>query len=313
MSEGGAEKPRLCAVSVDLDEIPFYRQIHGLAASGAAADDAVFDVALPRLDQFARDLGIPLTLFVIGETLRRRRNADIIRGFAERGHEIGNHTLGHRYDLTRLPPDLMQAEIEEGQRAILEGTGVRPVGFRAPGYTMTDELVDVVTRAGFLYDSSVFPCPAYWTAKVAALSIIRMRGRKSRSVLGSPNVLRAPRVPYRVGRPYWTRGSGPLELPIQVTPGARLPFIGTALTMAGPRMARLLSRMVSREPLVNLELHGIDVLDRGDGLHALARHQRDLKIPHTRKLETLSAVVETLRQRGYSFVRLDEAARAFSS
>jgi hypothetical protein len=38
----------------------------------------------------------------------------------------------------------------------------------------------------------------------------------------------------------------------------------------------------------------------------------DAAIPHARKLAALAAVVEVLRERGYSFVRLDEAARAFA-
>jgi hypothetical protein len=70
--------------------------------------------------------------------------------------------------------------------------------------------------------------------------------------------------------------------------------------------------MVVGEPLVNLELHGIDVLDENDGLRALARHQRDLQVPRARKLESLGAAIRTLRDAGYSFVRLDEAARAFA-
>jgi hypothetical protein len=313
MTGDGARPLRLCAVSVDLDEIPFYRQIHGLDGAGAAVDDAVFDVALPRLGELAQALSIPLTFFVIGETVKRQNNKDKLRSLAAAGHEIGNHTLGHRYDLTRLLPDPMKAEIEGAQRAIEEAVGVRPVGFRAPGYTVTDALFRLLEEVGFLYDSSVFPCPAYWAAKGAAMSLIRLRGRRSQSVLDTPKVLLAPRRPYRVGHPYWVPGSGPLELPIQVTRGARLPFFGTSVTAAGPRGARWLARMVVGEPLVNLELHGIDVLSESDGLASLAKHQRDLKIPLARKLAALTAVVDTLRSAGYSFVRLDEAARVFAA
>jgi hypothetical protein len=91
--------------------------------------------------------------------------------------------------------------------------------------------------------------------------------------------------------------------------GSRLPFIGTSLTLAGPDAARLLARLVVGEPLVNLELHGLDALGRTDGLEHLEKVQPDLKLFPQRKLEALSAVVELLRRQGYSFVRLDEAAR----
>src|SRR5439155_22329553 len=133
-----------------------------------------------------------------------------------------------------------------------------------PGYTITDEVFDVLAELGALWDSSVFPCPAYFSAKAVALGWIGLRGRTSHSILDTPRVLTAPVRPYRIGRPYWTRGEGMLELPIQVTRGPRLPFIGTTVTLGGPSRARLLARACVGEPLVNLELHGIDVLDAGD-------------------------------------------------
>ena len=102
-----------------------------------------------------------------------------------------------------------------------------------------------------------------------------------------------------------------LELPIQVTPGARLPFIGTALVLAGPDGARLLTRTVLGENFVNLELHGIDFLGADDGLGELASHQPDAKLPLSRKLAALTATVELLREKGARFVTLAEAAEAF--
>ena len=122
-------------------------------------------------------------------------------------------------------------------------------------------------------------------------------------------MLLAPTRPYRVGRPYWRRGRGTLEIPVQVTRGLRLPFIGTTVTLAGPTRARWLARMCAGEPLVNLELHGIDVLDAGDGLEALRPHQRDVRVPWQDKVEALHGAVAELRERGHRFVTMAEAAR----
>jgi peptidoglycan-N-acetylglucosamine deacetylase len=299
---------RLCAVSVDLDEIPFYFQIHGLSEPGWPARTAVYDVAVPRLRQLAADAGIPLTLFAIGKDLEWPDARDKLRAAHEAGHEIANHSLDHRYDLTRLSYDEIVHQIEGGAGAIHEAVGARPVGFRAPGYTITDQVFAALGDLGVAYDSSVFPCPAYYAAKAAAITGIALRGRTSQSIIDTPRVLTAPTRPYRVGRPYWTRGGGLVELPIQVTRGARLPFIGTAVTMAGPWKARLLARMCVGEPLVNLELHGIDVLDHKDGLEALVPHQVDVRVAVAQKVASLHAVIETLKAAGYSFVTLREAA-----
>ena len=304
---------RLCAVSVDLDEIPNYFSIHGLEVPVGPEKGLVYDVAVDRLSGFARALGIPLTLFAIGSDLARPEAAAKLRDAAGKGFEIGNHSLDHRYDLVRLGREAIRLQIAEGASAIERATGVRPVGFRAPGYTITDEVFDVLAELGVAYDSSVFPCPAYWAAKTAKIALIGLQGRRSQSIVDTPAVLAAPTRPYRAGKPYWRRGSGLVELPVQVTRGARLPFIGTTVTLWGPAFARRLARMCIGEPLVNLELHGIDVLDAEDGLQALRAHQPDVRVSRARKLEALSGVVEELRGAGYAFVTMREAAAKFAA
>ncbi len=303
---------RLASVSVDLDEISNYFEIHGLPGPIGLAASLVYDVALARLRELAEAGGFPLTLFTIGRDVTRREAAGALREAASKGHEIANHSLDHRYDLVRLGRDEIARQISEGARVIEEATGQEPVGFRAPGYTITDEVFDVLTELGVAYDASVFPCPAYFAAKAAAIGAITLRGRKSRSIIDTPKVLLAPTRPYRVGRPYWRRGEGLLEIPVQVTRGLRLPFIGTSVTLAGPARARLLAKMCVGEPLVNLELHGIDVLDAADGLEALRPHQPDVRVAHRRKLEALLAVVGELRAAGYAFVTMREAAAALA-
>jgi peptidoglycan-N-acetylglucosamine deacetylase len=303
---------RLASVSVDLDEIPNYFEIHGLGQPQGEAASLVYDVALARLRALAEAGGFPLTLFTIGADVARAEAARGLREAADDGHEIANHTLDHRYDLVRLGRDEITRQIAEGARVIEEATGQAPVGFRAPGYTITDEVFDVLGELGVAYDSSVFPCPAYFAAKTAAIGAITVRGRTSRSIVDTPRVLLAPTRPYRIGKPYWKRGEGLLEIPVQVTRGLRLPFIGTSVTLAGPSRARLLARMCVGEPLVNLELHGIDVLDAADGLEALRPHQPDVRVDHRRKLDSILAAVETLRSAGYTFVTMREAAAELS-
>lgn len=302
---------KLCAVSVDLDEIRHYRAIHGLGPPAETERSLVYELGLGRLTGWATSEGLPLTWFVVGADLDVPANASRVRALAEGGDEIGCHSQNHFYDLTRRPRGEMQREVEEALDAIERVTGTRAVGFRAPGYTVSDALFEVLSEAGVQYDSSVFPCPSYYALKALAQGTLALRGRRSQSVLDTPEVLTAPVRPYRVGRPYYRRGAGLLELPIQVTRGVRLPFIGTTLALAGPRGGRWLARGVVGEPLVNLELHGIDALDVDDGLGTLGPLQRDLRVPHTRKLEAFSEVVRLLRTQGYSFVLLREAARYF--
>jgi peptidoglycan/xylan/chitin deacetylase (PgdA/CDA1 family) len=304
---------RLAAISVDLDEIPCYAAIHGLDAPGDAAH-AIYDRAIPRLERMFADEGVPVTFFAIGSDLAREANATALRRLVVAGHEIANHSLSHFYDLTRRDPATLRAEVGGGIEAIERAAGVRPVGFRAPGYTITDDLFDVLAELGVEYDSSVFPCPPYYAAKAVAMAVIAARGRESRSVLDDPRVLRAPADPYRVGRPYWSRGDGVLEIPIGVTRGARLPYIGTSVALAGERGARVLTRMIAGRPLVSLELHGIDLADaEADDLSFLQPHQPDLRKTAAEKERALRAAIDELRARGYAFALLRDAARQWAA
>jgi len=306
----------LCAVSVDLDEVPCYAAIHGLREVPEAARHAVYERAVPRLrDLFAR-LDVPATFFAIGSDLAHAHARTAISELHAAGHEIGNHSQDHRYDLTRCSPAQMREQVAAANRAIEQITGQRPRGFRAPGYTVNDSLLSVIAELGLAYDSSVFPCPAYYTLKLAAIGGYRVLKRPTRSVPDHPRVLTAPADPYRIGKPYSRRGTGLLELPIGVTRDVtgRLPFIGTSLIMAGARGASSLCRAITGRSLVNLELHGIDAADADlDGLNWLAPAQPDLRKPAAHKLAILEASLLQLKAAGYRFVTLTEAAKSFEN
>ncbi len=298
---------RHAAISIDLDEVHHYAAIHGIDLPGAR--HAVYDIALSRIQEFCDANSLRCTLFAVGADMARKRNASGLRAMAEAGHEIANHSLDHRYDLTRLGRAEQRRQVETASMVLERATGHRPRGFRAPGYLVTDQLLEVVAASGALYDSSVFPCPAYYAAKAGVVGAMRLLGRRSASIVDDPRVLLAPTAPYRIGTPYQRPGDGLLELPIQVTPGLRLPVIGTSLILAGQRGALALARRVAHGAFVNLELHGIDFLDAWDGLKQLAPNQRDLWVPVARKLAVLNRVVETLKQRGFGFERLCTSAQ----
>lgn len=306
---------RLAAVSIDLDEALEYFRIHALQlpSSESASAHAVYDVALDRIADFGRDLGLPLTLFAIGKDVLRPQNAARLRRFVAEGHAIENHSRSHRYDLTRLDHEVIAAEIEGGRRAIAAAVGVAPTGFRAPGYTVTNTLFDVLEDLGVAFDSSVFPSAPYHAAKAIVRAWLGIRGRSSASILGGPGVLRAPITPYRPGVPYSSRGRRSfVELPIQVIPIIGWPVIGTSIALAGAAGVAAMVAAIRALPFVNLELHGMDFLRAEDDLHALRGAQPELRVALDVRLGRLRACVEGLRAAGFTFVRLDEAAAHFA-
>ncbi|MFO0693034.1 MAG: polysaccharide deacetylase family protein [Polyangiales bacterium] len=303
---------RWAALSVDVDEIPCYAAIHGLDAPTDHRAHAIWDRAIPRFRKLFAEEGIPATFFVVARDVERQGNADAARALGADGHEIGSHSLSHFYDLTRRDRATLRTEIREATRRLEAAVGTRPRGFRAPGYTITDTIFDELEADGYAYDSSVFPCPAYYAAKVAAIGLHRLAGRTSRSIVDDPRVLGAPADPYRIGRPYHARGEGLVELPIGVTRDAtlRLPYIGTSVVLSGTAGAKALTRAIVGRPLVNLELHGMDLADATeDDLGFLAGVQPDLRRTRTEKEAALRTAIGTLRDAGYRFVTLLDASR----
>lgn len=303
----------LAAISIDLDEVPCYCAIHGIAIPDDARAGAIYERALPRLLAWLDELDVRATLFVVARDLETPGVAESLRAARQKGHEIASHSLSHRYDLTRLPRETIAREVREATIRIADATGARPMGFRAPGYTISDAVFEELVDDGYLYDSSVFPCPAYYAAKALAIGLHAARGRTSRSIVDDPRVLTAPADPYRIGRPFHRRGGGLVELPIGTTGelSFRAPFIGTSVVLAPVALARGLAALASVRPLVNLELHGIDLADAvEDDLGFLAPFQPDLRRTRIEKKSSLDAAVDELRRRGKRFVTLAEAARA---
>jgi peptidoglycan-N-acetylglucosamine deacetylase len=304
---------RLASISVDLDSLPHYCRIQGLPESllDARARGLVHTTAVPRLRALLEEVGVPGTFFAIGADVEADpAAAAVLRAAHEAGVEVASHSYSHDYALTRLPPERLREDLRRADEVLEALTGVRPVGFRAPGYTLNAALYAATVERGYLYGSSAFPAAPYYTAKAAVMGALAVLGRPSRAVLDSPRVLLAPRTPYRPepSRPY-SRGAGRVvELPMMVTPGVRFPFIGTFVTTLPLPAVRAAYRACRGEAFFNLELHAVDVLDDQDGIPSeLVRQQRDLRVPVHQKLERLRTLFGWLKS-DYDVVTLRDAA-----
>jgi peptidoglycan/xylan/chitin deacetylase (PgdA/CDA1 family) len=306
-------------VSVDLDAVACYWRIHALP--GAPPEEARFAIlrrCLPRFAALFARHEVRATFFVVGQDLGDdAEGRAALAALARDGHEIANHSHTHPYDLVRLGRARIDEEIDRAHDAIATCAGAAPRGFRAPGYEVSGEVVEALCARGYRYDSSAFPAAPYYAAKVTVMGLMRLLGRRSGSHIGSPRVLAAPRAPYRpaAGAPY-RRGALPIvELPMTVTPVARMPVFGTAIVAGPVWLRRRLVAAALREPFFNLELHGIDLADpEGDRMPAaLVARQPDLRRSLAHKTAALDEALAAARAAGARFVTLEEAAREAAS
>jgi peptidoglycan/xylan/chitin deacetylase (PgdA/CDA1 family) len=301
------------SVSIDLDAVECYFRIHALPGTPPEGSrHAILQRCLPRFAELFAKHDIKATFFVVGRDLDedrigRRALADL----AASGHELANHSQRHLYDLTRLPPATIADEVDRAHDAIAALTSSPPIGFRAPGYETSAVLLEHLAARGYTYDSSTFPSTPYYLAKAAVMAWYRLAGRRSGSILGSPAVLTAPRVPYHpaANHAYRSGKSALWELPMAVTPWLRLPLIGTFLMTMPPWLRQRLVASALRQPFFNLELHGIDLADaEADDLpSALVARQHDLRVPLARKLAALEATLVQARAANARFLPLRDA------
>ncbi len=310
---------RRCSISIDLDPIACYYRIHGLGAAPPEHATTIMRRCVPRFAEIFAARGIRATFFVVGADLdpdsvgpddARAARAQLA-SLAKAGHELGNHSHTHPYEMARLDAGRVTEEVGRCDRILRQILGHPVAGFRAPGYDLSPAMIAELVRRGYSYDSSIFPAPGYYAAKAAVMAALAAAGRPSGAVLTNPRALVAPANPYRPSiRAPWKRGQAALvELPVAVTPWLRLPAIGTNLLLA-PKMLRdrALAAM-ARRPFFNLELHGIDLADAdADGIPGeLVARQPDLRVPLARKRAALEETLAWIAER-MTFVTLRDAA-----
>jgi peptidoglycan/xylan/chitin deacetylase (PgdA/CDA1 family) len=107
---------------------------------------------LPRVLEALDEFAARATFYVPGRTAQR--HPDELAALAATDHELAHH--GHTH---RVPCDLdaeqQRAEIAGGSAALLTVTGRRPLGYRAPGWELTDATLAAIAAAGFVWDSSL--------------------------------------------------------------------------------------------------------------------------------------------------------------
>ena len=122
---------------------------------------------LERLLRVMDDHHVPSTFYVPGEIAQLYpREVNAVKAA---GHEIGHH--GHIHlAIDRIREVEQREEMYRGLEA-LDKLGVRPIGYRCPGWDLTAYTLDLLVKEGFRYDSSCMgdDRPYYLSAGVGRL------------------------------------------------------------------------------------------------------------------------------------------------
>jgi peptidoglycan/xylan/chitin deacetylase (PgdA/CDA1 family) len=92
-------------------------------------DDGPDPVFTPRILDILAQFGARATFFVIGK--QAEQHPEVVRAIASAGHEVGNHSYGHR-PLWLLTPHQTRQEIDAGAHVLTTILGAPPRYFRPP-------------------------------------------------------------------------------------------------------------------------------------------------------------------------------------
>jgi peptidoglycan/xylan/chitin deacetylase (PgdA/CDA1 family) len=293
-------------VQVDVDTLRHLCVFYGLTPPAEGEDDPVYRLALPRFADLFETLGLRATFFVVGEDLHHKPNGEVVRQLHAAGHEIANHTQTHAYHFIRLNRQQKHDEIERAGQAVARLTGSMPVGFRAPGYDVDQDVLAILADLGYSYDSSVMPSMLNLPFKLVQVLL-----RKNRQVsgYGHPALCLAPNRPYHPHtRAIWrSAATAPLwEIPVSCVPYVRLPFYANFNLLTGHTLFRLAAALGKRRHC-NYVFHAVEMLDGSEIDPRLHRHP-NARLPLKQKLSHCRRFLQRLKERRQVLLSKDFAA-----
>ncbi len=255
------------SLSLDLDNKWSYLKTHGDA--GWDAFPSYLHIVVPRVLELLATRNLTITWFIVGQDAALPGNREVLRSIADAGHEIGNHSFHHEPWLHLYSEEKIDAEIANAESAIESATGVRPDGFRGPGFSLSASVLNVLARRHYRYDCSTFPtylgplARAYYfmTAKLTTAE-----KRERAKLFGTFAEGNRPLKPYR-----W-HGLDLVEVPVTTMPLVKVPIhlsyllylarFSKAAAKTYFRLAIWMCRQSGTEP--SMLLHPLDFLGGDD-------------------------------------------------
>lgn len=304
-------------VHVDLDGLWTLAGCYGYEEGSSFERDPIFEFALPRLLDLFDRLSIRATFFIVGRDLELETKRRAVTEIFKRGHELGNHSYSHWLGLEGLPYDEIKQEIATTQAALMQLTGVAPLGFRAPGYNAGVMTLSACQEAGLIYDGSLLP--TRW-APLFRFLVRRLRRRLAEGPAAKTHSeadrRRQAQLEFDAQEQYGSGGGGRaalapqwvrpdpalrpiLRLPLAVSPVFRFPLHASLGMLMGESSVRsgLGSLAAQGWPMTYL-VHGIDAAapeEFIDQLPGALGRSRGFNAPLSQRTAFLSNVLDEFR------------------
>jgi hypothetical protein len=290
------------SLSLDLDNKWSYMKTHGEA--GWESYPSYLDVVVPRVLDFLEERGQKITFMIVGQDAALEKNHAALRSISAAGHEIGNHSFNHEPWLHLYSPEEIEKELALAEDTLYRVTGRRPVGFRGPGFSISNELMEILARRGYLYDGSTFP--TYLGPLARAYYFMTARSMSQKEKVQRNKLFGTFRDGLRTNDAYWWRKNDAqlLEIPVTTMPVVKVPIHTSYvlyLSMYSTRLALFyfktaMDMCVTTGIQPSLLLHSLDFLGQDDNLPELDFFPA-MRLPAARKIKVVSEVLRIMSER----------------
>ena len=294
------KKKLLASISLDLDDQWSYMKVHG--DEGWDKFPSYLDVVLPITLDVLDKLDIKITFFIVGQDAAIEKNHAVLKSITDRGHEVANHSFHHESWLKTYSKEKIEEEIIIAEEAILKATGKRTNMFRGPGFSWSNDLLEVLEKRNYIFDASLLPTYIsplmrkyyFWKSD---LSKEEKESRKE--LFGS---FREGFYPLKPFTWRFRNNKTLMEIPVTTMPFFKLPFhqsyllyisnISTGLMKLYLRFAIMMCRITRTQP--SYLLHPLDLIGK-DHVPELAFFP-GMNILSPRKLEIFETAMKILKQ-----------------
>lgn len=296
-------------ISLDLDNQWSYMKIHG--DEGWEKYPSYFDIFIPHVLDMLDKLELKITFFIVGKDAEKEENRKYLRMITDRGHEVGNHSLNHESWLQSYSYEETEKEIIAAEEAIECSAGMKPKGFRGPGFSWSVNVLKILQKRGYIFDASTLPTylgPLARKYYFMKSNLSREEKKARKELFGKFSEGCRSLKPY-----YWDLGNGNkiLEIPVTTMPVFKIPFhLSYLLYLSNISMGLMVLYLktaiglckLTRTPLSFL-LHPLDLVG-GDQITQLAFFP-GMNIGSKRKTEVFKKVIGILK-RNYHLVNMTE-------
>lgn len=304
----------LASLSLDLDNKWSYMKTHG--DSGWDSFPSYLDAAVPRILDFLKQRDLLITFFIVGQDAALDKNKEQLRSIADAGHEIGCHSYNHEPWLHLYSYEKLNDELAKAEESILAATGQKPVGFRGPGFSLSENTLNVLSKRGYQYDGTVFPNilnPLARAYMFKTSKLTKEQKEKRKELFGTLNDALRPVKPYK-----WQLDSSTLtEIPVTTMPIFKIPIhlsyvlylsnYSKALAIFYFRVALFMCKLTGTAP--SILLHPLDFIGADDAKE-LAFFP-GMSMPVEDKLSVVDKVLKMLAK-SYQVVTMKEHADSIS-